>query len=327
MRIVWKKTLGGGGYKMALPLFPSFAEYQEETSFGSGIDADTSCKWIGLINPIAVPAEQEYTELEFLGPALNPTHASHYRQLATGGKPIDVGITYALQDMGMRKYAFGHDASFNMDSCPSIAILTGVDIGGTMWYTQYKGIIVEKWELKFPERSYSTGTIGGKGTEIVAPTSTDPLTGVGTHALENMDDPYITQGIDSINIGTTYDPAVAIDHYVSDVILSIENKIDMPYDVNETTWAQIAGARALTRKINVTLDVRYTDFDWFAYVKNKTDLYLKFAVKGETPEVTSTFNMGAFKLPIFDNELKPGEYYGGPVTFLGNDPSMNFTQV
>ena len=313
---------------MAMPR-PSFIYYQEEATYGAGIDSGEDAEWIGLVNPFSGPAEQEYKEWEFLGAYDTGTTStkSNVWQVGVGGKPIDISFTYAIQKLDLRKFAMGHDASFNFDTVPSMAFVAGVDIAGTMNFIQYKGFVVESWELKFPERDIATATARGKATDFVAPTTVDPMSGVGNYVAKDSDDPYMTADIDSVKIGTAYDPAVAVDHYITDMTLLFENKIDQPYDINETTWAQIAEASALRRDISITLDVRYADFDWEAYVRNKTNLYLKIAVEGEDPSVTTTFNTGAFKLPLFDNELKPGEYYGGPVTFLGSDASMNVTQA
>lgn len=308
-----------------IPLMGGYIEAQEEVSYKSGIDPSGNCFWIGLAEEADMPAEKEYEEITYLGAEGDISMSSNYMQVPLGGKPIDISATYALQDFGLRKYAWGSETSFN-DTIASLAFVGGIKIDDIMNYVQYKGGAVSKWDLTWPEFGIARGTMGATAGDIVAPTIVDPLT-TGLHAVKNLDKPYVWTKIDKIYLDTNDPPTTEVPHFLGDVTLSFENTLDLPRSINATGWAKIGGARVLKRSIGISFGVHYVSLAWYNYVLNDTKVNVKLVVKGQEPEVTSTFLMKNFRMPRFDNRFKSGEYYGGTITLLADNPELTYSEA
>jgi hypothetical protein len=231
-------------------------EYIEEVTFGT-TPLNSNWSWFGLVDKYDTPIKKDTESFNHLPDSDDTTGLTRKRTQVVGGT-LEGSISYYIQDFAFWKYVMGNASTLGNT-------LTGISVSETIEETDdtkkfivAKGNVVKSLKLSLP--ADGIGKVDGSlvRTDVADPTSADP-TGSGDHASEDSNDALLWTGMSDVCMDTNDPPTTSIGHIVGDVNLEIVNNIDVPKDVDETTWTKIAGVVLNSRDINLGIRLTWVD--------------------------------------------------------------------
>jgi len=286
-------------------------EYIEEVTFGT-TPLNSNWSWFGLVDKYDTPIKKDTESFKYLPDPDDATGLTRKRTQVVGGT-LEGSISYYIQDFAFWKYAMGNASTLGNT-------LTGISVSQTVEEPdETKKFIVSKGNaVKSIKLTLSADGIGKVDSSLVRidvadPTSDDP-TGSGDHASEDTSDALLWEQLSDVCMDVNDPPTTSIGHIVGDLNLEIVNDIDMPKDVDETTWTKIAGVVLNSRDINLGIRLTWVDVNDTAapkihdIIKNSTLQNLRFTLGDRIAIIKNLL------FTEWNPALAPEEYLGEELT-------------
>lgn len=258
-------------------------EFIEEATFGTTPGPNGDWSGFGILVDKYDPSIKKNTEAFRYLPTVGETSGLTKKRTQIVGGELGASLSGKIQDFSFWKYAMGN-ASTLSDTLTPISIAEMVEqTDDTKRYLVASGNIVESIKLSLPEEGIGSIDVSLMQAGIADPSDTDPA-GTGDHASEDTSDALMWSDISDLCMDATTVPTTPVGHIIGDLNVEIANDIDMPKDIDETTWTKIAGHVLKSRDINVSIRLTWVDINDAALpkihdiIKNSTKQNLRFTL-------------------------------------------------
>jgi hypothetical protein len=282
-------------------------EIIEEVTFGTTPE-NTDWDWIGLVDNYGTPLKKDTEKIKYLPDPDDATGLTRQRTQVIGGT-LEASLSYYIQDFAFWEYALGYDSTL-ANTLPSFSICETIEQPDeTKRFIVAKGNVVKSIKLSLGIDGIGKVDASIARVDVADPTDTDP-TGTGDHAGEDTGDALMWNEITDMCMDANTVPTTSIAHIIGDLNLEIVNNIDLPKDVDETTWTKIAGVVLNSRDINLGLRLTWVDVNDTAaplihdIIKNSTLQNLRFTLGDRIAIITNLL------FTEWDPSIKPEEYIG-----------------
>jgi len=287
-------------------------EYIEDDPFGT-TPLNSNWSWFGLVEKYDTPIKKDTESFKYLPDPDDTTGLTRKRTQVVGGT-LEGSLSYYIQDFAFWKYAMGNASTLGNT-------LTGISVSqtieepsGTKKFIVSKGNIVKSLKLTLPSDGIGKVDCSLVRVEVADPTDTDPTGTLGSHASEDTSDALLWDELSDVCMDADDPPTTSIGHIVGDLNLEIVNDIDMPKDVDETTWTKIAGVVLNSRDINLGIRLTWIDVNDTAapkihdIIKNSTLQNFRFTLGDRIAIVKNLL------FTEWNPALAPEEYLGEELT-------------
>ena len=286
-------------------------EYIEETTFGT-TPLNSNWSWIGLVDKYDTPIKKDTESFKYLPDPDDATGLTRKRTQVVGGT-LEGAISYYIQDFDFWKYVMGNATTLG-NTLTSISVCETIEEpGGTKKFIVSKGNVMKSIKLSLPSDGIGKVDSSLVRADVADPTDTDP-TGDGDHASEDTSDALLWEQLADVCMDANDPPTTSIGHIVGEVNLEIVNDIDMPKDVDETTWTKIAGDVLNSRDINLGIRLTWIDVNDTAtpkihdIIKNSTLQNFRFTLGDRIAIIKNLL------FTEWNPALAPEEYLGEELT-------------
>jgi len=285
-------------------------EYIEETTFGDMPVGNWS--WFGLVDKYDTPIKKDTESFKYLPDPDDTTGLTRKRTQVVGGT-LEGSLSYYIQDFDFWKYAMGNASTLG-NTLTGISVCETIEeTGGTKKFIVAKGNAVKSIKLSLPADGIGKVDTSLVRVDVADPTDSDP-TGGSDHASEDTSDALLWEELSDVCMDANSPPTTSIGHIVGDLSLEIVNDIDMPKDVDETTWTKIAGVVLNSRDINLGIRLTWVDVNDTVppkihdIIKNSTLQNFRFTLGDRIAIITNLL------FTEWNPALAPEEYLGEELT-------------
>lgn len=264
----------------------------------------------GLVADFTVHSDKKLKSNTYLRSFTDVAKLTRQRTLPTGGA-VTGSFTYYPQNWDIIPYIVGSGSTFtsNVDSISLLQFLDGK-------YTIISGVMLTDYTVNIPESDFVSVEVGFVAGDITDPSGVDPI-GTGSHASENVGDPFLWQELADMRFGSTNPPTEELTQILGDVKLSIKNNVTMPA-INSSVMFSYAGVPMLDRRdVELSLGFTWESVDAFwSIMSNSSKQYFSYSLGGKTFIVK--------RLIVSELNLKqdPDDYIGETVTFASDRADM-----
>ncbi len=215
-------------------------EFIEEGTFGTTPGPNGNWSGFGVLVDKYDPTIKKNTESFKYLPAVEETSGLTKKRTQIVGGELSAPLSGKIQDFSFWKYILGN-ASTISNTVTSLSISEMIQqTDDSKRYIVTKGSVLESLKLSLPEEGIGGIDMSFIQADVAAPSDTDP-TGTGDHASEDTSDALLWSEISDLCMDASTVPTTAIGHIIGDLNVEITRDIDMPKNINVTTWTKIAG--------------------------------------------------------------------------------------
>lgn len=295
-------------------------EFIEEVTFGTTPE-NSNWSGFGVLVDKYDPTIKKNTESFKYLPVVDETSGLTKKRTQIVGGELSAPLSGKIQDFSFWKYILGN-ASTISNTVTSLSISEMIQqTDDSKRYIVTKGSVLESLKVSLPEEGIGSVDMSFIQADVAAPSDTDP-TGTGDHATEDTSDALLWSEISDLCMDANTVPTTAIGHIIGDLNVEVTRDIDMPKNINVTTWTKIAGP--VLNSWDVSLGMRLTWID-----VNDTALPKIHDIISASTKQNMRFTLGDRIMIIkgllfteWNPSIAPEEYIGQELTPETDNPDV-----
>ena len=248
-------------------------EYVEETTFAS-TPTDPTMLWMGLVESFTPTVRSVVKDTRYM--AASGDEALEAVLTTKTGQELELAARILPQSLTFwATYALG-STSGTADTLNSISIGHVLDNITTAAYGVYRGCVVKSARLTFARDAPATLELTWLAADFDGYSGTVYI-GAGAHAAASTAAPLLWSDLTALTWG-----GAALDPYVQELVISVDNQLKPVYDVGASTSTGISTILPTKRDIKVSLTLDLDDADFYDSVRNLTKQSLVATIGGST---------------------------------------------
>ena len=234
-------------------------EFIGEVTFGTTPE-NSNWSGFGVLVDKYDPTIKKNTESFKYLPVVDETSGLTKKRTQIVGGELSAPLSGKIQDFSFWKYILGN-ASTISNTVTSLSISEMIQqTDDSKRYIVTKGSVLESLKLSLPEEGIGGIDMSFIQADVAAPSDTDP-TGTGDHASEDTSDALLWSEISDLCMDANTVPTTAIGHIIGDLNVEITRDIDMPKNINVSTWTKIAGPVLNSWDVGVGMRLTWIDIN------------------------------------------------------------------
>ena len=264
-------------------------EYVEEATFAT-TPTDPTMLWLGLVESFTPTVRSVVKDTRYLAAAGDEALEA---VLATKtGMELELAARILPQSLTFwATYVLGATTG-TADTLNSISLGHVIDNITTAAYGVYRGCVAKSARLTFARDAPATLELSWLAADFDNYSGTDYI-GTGAHASASTSSPLLWSDLTALTWG-----GVALDPYVQELVITVDNNIKPVYDVGASSSTGISTILPTKRDIKVSLTLDLDDADFYASITALTKQDLVATIS------SSTYTIAGVAFPELAAEYK-----------------------